>query len=794
MLVSRLHLSERRTEDLAQDLLRFQHWDVQRPPKGQVVRQNEYKAYPDLRALFLGASKSGSGDALPDFLLTDVGGTRPLAVIETKASADEISLAIDEACYVYGQACLAAGHPVVAIGIAGQEQDEHQIRVRQYVNGDWFDVEYEGEPITWVPTPSKVELLVAASDLIDIAPVVPDQAVLAEEADLINRLLRESGVKDEYRPAYIGAFMLAMWHSRGVLDRADPKLILRQVNHHCQSAFADAGKQDLAKSLRVDQANSKLANVAWRIIAELDKLGVVSPQYDHDYLGYLYETFFRYTGGNTIGQYFTPRHITRFMADLAGVTAKDVVVDPACGTGGFLISVIERVKDQGRLSYEDTVRLVERNLHGFEAEPVTAALCVVNMILRGDGSTSVVRADVLTSRDFSAGTYDVALMNPPFPHRKTDVPSQRFVERALEGLARRGVLGVLLPTSLLVKKETGAWRERILKSNQLLAVVELPDELFQPFASVTTSVVLLKAGVPHDSASPAVFVRVSHDGYELRKGVRVARTEFTNELPMALEAVAGRRVIAGFSGLGAISGRQEWSPGAHVPAALPDADTARAGADELMRRTASFYTRFAAEVAAQRKSVDAGELQPVDYRSLLTPTRLRNAEALLREDGTLGAHFEIYYGLKELHSREGLAPGKTLVVSPTESYNGCYGWLTFDKLLAAPFITVAQTGSIGEAFVQLEPCAVNDDCLVLVPRQPATASTGLLFLAAAAIREHRWRFSYGRKLTPGRIAHFPFAPSTADIDWADRSWIVWQGVVGPAIKHYSGDIAVDVPD
>ncbi len=95
----------------------------------------------------------------------------------------------------------------------------------------------------------------------------------------------------------------------------------------------------------------------------------------------------------------------------------------------------------------------------------------------------------------------------------------------------------------------------------------------------------------------------------------------------------------------------------------------------------------------------------------------------------------------ELHSRDGIPPGDALVISPTEEYNGCYGWLTFANLIQAPFVTVAQTGTIGEAFVQMEPCGVNDDRLILFPKAEQALPIACLFIAAALIRLERWRFS-----------------------------------------------------
>jgi hypothetical protein len=114
------HISERRTEDLTLDLLDIQGWPTNRPPKGRLVRQNEYKAFTALADIFLGASKSGMGEGYPDFLLVDSETLRPQMIIETKASAKGTDEALKEACF-YGDACRKAGHSIIAIGVGGQE-------------------------------------------------------------------------------------------------------------------------------------------------------------------------------------------------------------------------------------------------------------------------------------------------------------------------------------------------------------------------------------------------------------------------------------------------------------------------------------------------------------------------------------------------------------------------------------------------------------------------------------------------------------------------------------------------
>lgn len=776
--------SETRTEDLARDLLIIRNWNVARPSKGQVLRQGEYKAHLALAEIFKGWSKTGSGNALPDFLLLSSLNSLPLMVIEAKSEARNIDTAIKEATETYGNACHQAGYPVIAVGIAGQDGTDFAVRVQKRIDNTWVDVSYEGHPISWIPTEEQARRLIDTPALADLKPTVPTPEVLADKAELINRILREASVRDGQRPTYVGALMLALWRTRGQLRKLEPDWILKDVNEACRAAFRDANKTELARSLEIDEENEALAHSVHLIISELEKLNVVSASFSHDYLGQLYEAFFRYTGGNTIGQYFTPRHITRFMADLCQVTKDDRVLDPTCGTGGFLIAALNRAQEVGKLSYEDAVEIVKHNLIGFESEPATAALCVANMILRGDGKSGIHRADVLTANNFPDANCDIGLMNPPFPHKNTDQPVQRFVDRALEGIRRRGKLAILMPTSLLAKKPIGAWREKILRDNTLVAVIEVPNELFQPYAAATTSIVILEKGIPHGAGYQTSFVRVKHDGLVLRKGIRIPDVVHENQLPLAIDAVHNKRVVPGFAGIAIVSGQAEWTVGAYVPSAPPEIEELETSVNELMRRLFSFYIRYASEISGQRKAIAEKRLVPRPYREMLSDLRLTNAAALPSGSGTIGGMFDVFYGQKELHSREGIAPGEALVISPTEAYNGCYGWLHFEKLLLPGFVTVAQTGSIGEAFVQLEPCAVNDDCLVLLPKPGVQVTSAHLIIAAATVRLEKWRFNYGRKLTPGRIAEFPLVIDPSLCASVTASMKKWSAIAENAIALY----------
>lgn len=755
------------------DFLKSQGWDERKPPFGNLYVQNEYRDAPDLFDALSTASKSGSAHGVPEAILVDTENGMPLAVIEAKANMTAIEDAVSEA-RDYGGALLSAGFCPVAVGIAGTDESEFDLQVWKWTGDDWAPVTYDGHPINWIPNRTDLRLLAVAAGPAEVRPTIPPIDVLARRADEINRLLREARVKDEYRPAVVAATMLALWHSRGAIRR-DPRYILRDINDSCQDAYLKADKPELAQSIRVDEANNALKQKVRRIAMILERLNVTVLTAEHDYLGQLYETFFRYTGGNSIGQYFTPRHIARLMVDVCEVSERDIVLDPACGSGGFLVACMDRILRETHASRTRMIDVVKTHLLGFEDEPITAALCVANMIFRGDGSTGITKADCLTSREFPSDTASIGLMNPPFPHKKTDTPIEAFVDRALEGLEARGKLAVILPTGLLVKPST--WRDGLLEKHTLHAVCQLPDELFQPFASATTSFVLLEKAVPHNPQRKTTFVRLSHDGFSLHKNVRVERGP--NQVHRVLDVLLNPADQPGFSGTARIRPGMEWGAGAYIEPAEQTEKELKQAVDVLVRRLAAFYTRYAPEIIGQRRAIEAGEIEQVSYRDIVSPIKRRNAMGIRGASGEVGGNFDIYYGLSEIESRNDIPPGKTLIISPREGYNGCYGWLEFHRVLQPPFITVARTGSIGEAFVQLEPCAPNSDCLVLLPRHDMAVSE--LFLVASAIRGERWRYNYGRKITPERLAPVKIPAATALQDYTAELYGKYETVIASSL-------------
>ena len=112
-------------------------------------------------------------------------------------------------------------------------------------------------------------------------------------------------------------------------------------------------------------------------------------------------------------------------------------------------------------------------------------------------------------------------------------------------------------------------------------------------------------------------------------------------------------------------------------------------------------------------------------------------------------YFTAEYGQRELTSKSSIEKGKNIVISSQGIDNGCYGFFDFPTKYSPPLITVPRTGSIGEAFVQEYDFSATDDLIILIPKEKYEIE--FLYFLIVVIRNEKWRFNYGRKITPSRL-------------------------------------------
>ena len=279
--------------------------------------------------------------------------------------------------------------------------------------------------------------------------------------------------------------------------------------------------------------------------------------YDHsEKLGDAFEYLLSVLGSQgDAGQFRTPRHIIDFMVEIINPQKNEVILDPACGTAGFLISSYKHILKQNStdavttsnvegtdaaelalesplrfsgnmLTPEDRARLAS-NLKGYDISPDMVRLSLVNLYLHGFADPKVEEYDTLTSEDKWQETADVILANPPFmspkggikPHTRFQVQSKRsevlFIDYMAEHLNPQGRAAIVVPEGIIFQSQSAyVALRKMLVDGYLAAVISLPAGVFNPYSGVKTSILILDRTVAKASKHVAFF-KVENDGFAL---------------------------------------------------------------------------------------------------------------------------------------------------------------------------------------------------------------------------------------------------------------------------------------
>jgi type I restriction enzyme M protein len=257
--------------------------------------------------------------------------------------------------------------------------------------------------------------------------------------------------------------------------------------------------------------------------------------YDHsERLGDAFEYLLSVLGSQgDAGQFRTPRHIIDFIVEVIAPKKGEVILDPACGTAGFLISAYKHIlrtntdaKNANTLTPDEKGRLA-KNFQGYDISPDMVRLSLVNLYLHGFSDPHIFEYDTLTSEERWNEFADVILANPPFmspkggikPHKRFSIQAKRsevlFVDYIAEHLTPTGRAGIIVPEGIIFQSQT-AYKDlrKILVDNSLVAVVSLPSGVFNPYSGVKTSILILDKSLAKQSDTVAFF-KVENDGFGL---------------------------------------------------------------------------------------------------------------------------------------------------------------------------------------------------------------------------------------------------------------------------------------
>lgn len=507
--------AESRCRYLVREIAVQKGWDIRHPQKGgQFLEEQEIADY---------FKDTGLGKTKPDFLVCKNG--LPIIVIEAKNEVRKIDTAVKEALE-YADAINSHGkyHVSIAVGVAGEEDNGYLFRTKYYNGNDWVDLSSRGFVLTSFPSVSEIDTaLITDNGTTEVSvPKISDYISTAIE---LSSILRSAKIEPSLRPKVLGAVITALY--QGEIDLDNGKA-LESINELVSAAicatdhFSDAKKTQLIETLRMTEAEyARLAPKMGRIIYVLKMLNIKSIlRTDTDFLGLLYEAFIRYGyDNNSLGIVFTPRHITRFCAELIDVTARDKVIDIACGSGGFLVASFDRMLSTHK-SLGIPLGVIRESLYGFDTNPTVWALAALNMYFRGDGKSHIENESCFDPQSMQSvsGRFTKALLNPPFS--QSEEPERDFIDTAMKALQTLGLMAVVVKSGIFADDDNALWRNNFLKNHTLLGMISLPGDLFYPTA-VDTSIMVAEALRPQEATDRVFMAKIWNDGYKKLKGKRV---------------------------------------------------------------------------------------------------------------------------------------------------------------------------------------------------------------------------------------------------------------------------------
>ncbi len=393
-------------------------------------------------------------------------------------------------------------------------------------------------------------------------------AEILKDAVTLHKDLRNYGnLEDKQKPLLVSGILLALreveFKGFNIDDligddiNTDGQKIYEAIEKNLQRAkVSPEVKKDkllsqfaLIKDTKIlNEINKNLGKTPLKHYAEFlnDKIykSIKYTKSSEDYLGRFYGEFMSYSGGDgqNLGIVLTPKHITDLFCDLVDIKYNDIVLDPACGTGGFLVAsmyhMLEKLEEEKNKSditdskYQNLQASIrQKQLHGFELQPYMFTIATTNMILRGDGKSTLFNDDFLAQNPakLQLNQATIGMINPPYSQgskQNTNLYEINFISHLLDSLLEGGRCIAIIPQSSMTgkTKEEQEIKENILKKHTLEGVITLNKDTFYG-VGVMPCIAIFTAGEPHTKDKECKFIDFREDGYKVAAHIGLMETE-----------------------------------------------------------------------------------------------------------------------------------------------------------------------------------------------------------------------------------------------------------------------------
>ena len=712
--------SEVRLYGFILDKLKELGWDIRSPRNGgKVYAQNELRYNEKL--------KMALGLLCPEYIVEL--NEREYWVIEAKASVKDLDVAVKEAIgYANGINRQSGLNCQIITGIAGSPDTTYHLETQCLVHGRWSPLKINGRDSTGFISSTQTDTLITnrTGELNEYN--VGDSNYFKSKTQNINEILHEGQINKRDRASVMACILLALAEDAKLSLSENATTLINDINTRAVATLEKHNKKEFFEQIKITLPPSrdnhqKHRTALVKSIDQLRDLNIASAiDSGIDVLGQFYEEFLKYANdAKELGIVFTPRHITEWAAKILDIKYDDIVFDPACGTGGFLVAALDKVK-------QDSKDFKSGNYYGIESDAGIATLAIVNMIFRGDGSSNILEGDSLNKvLDIEV---DKVLMNPPFAHKSEF--EWKFVDIALKSMKERGLLFAVLPTSAMTssdnKREELSWRKNMLKKHTLKAVVTLPQGLFYPHVKKGTHAVVIQSGRPHDLSNDKVIWAILHDGIKRTKTQKMVSEGNMDEIARAIgnylaTQTEPNRIVQELDCSLLDIESLDFSPENHI------------GNNDV-------NTRF---------NLSFVENNLIDGKTLIERAKKTDLEIMECAKFPLVDFFESID--KGSSGRATSLPAGNLpLISTAEEDNGISAFVDRNKvntIYPPGTITITSNGHSCCAFYHDYDFAANPDVFVLTLKSEYSENFGIFL--CTAVNSEKWRYNYYRKFNTDRL-------------------------------------------
>jgi len=394
--------------------------------------------------------------------------------------------------------------------------------------------------------------------------LIKSREEILKHAKKLNILMNNHNIGVDQRVTYVSGMLLSMqdifdkdgqFLANGLLpddlkgtqteQKRDSVIIIKNIEDYLDQKNIDDDKKKIMldsfkMSISLDASRDSLVNLDKAVSKLLKKDASITKQifvylYENvfkaidmsngalDIMAEMYSTFLKYalSDGAPLGKVLTPPYITSVMAKILDVNKESRVMDLATGSAAFLVAAMDLMVSDANKTYgkgtQKSIKTIadikNTQLLGIEVDAKMYTLAAANMILRGDGSTQIQKADTFKAPEclFETFNADRLLLNPPFSYHHYGMP---FFEFGLDNMKKGGKGAVIIQDSAGAGKAIQT-NQRILSKHKMLASIKMPADLFNPNAIVQTSIYVFEAGTPHNFDYDIVkFIDFSNDGYK----------------------------------------------------------------------------------------------------------------------------------------------------------------------------------------------------------------------------------------------------------------------------------------